>query len=145
MPGQYTFREHTTTGPPDKIFEEACFLERFRQMLVMEDGEQLWLARATPRAWLAQGKKIAVAHAPTHFGLVSYEIVSDAQNGKIAATVQLPSRNPPQSVLLRLRHPQAAPIKSAAVNGRPWKDFDAAKEVVRLHDLQGTVRVEASY
>ena len=39
MPGEYTFREHTTGGPPDKIFEESCFLERFRQMLVMEEGD----------------------------------------------------------------------------------------------------------
>ena len=60
MPGEYTFREHTTGGPPDKIYEESCFLERFRNMLVMEDGDVLWLARATPRAWLEQGKKIAV-------------------------------------------------------------------------------------
>ena len=51
----------------------------------------------------------------------------------------------PHAVLLRLRHPQAVPIKGVAVNGRPWTDFDAAKEVIRLHDLQGTVQVEASY
>ena len=63
----YTFREHTTGGPPDKIFEEAAFLERFRDMLVMEDGENLWLARATPRAWLENGKKIVVKAHPTHF------------------------------------------------------------------------------
>jgi hypothetical protein len=54
MPGEYTFREHTTGGPPDKIFEESCFLERFRNMMVMEDEDTLWLARATPRAWLDQ-------------------------------------------------------------------------------------------
>ena len=44
------------------------FMENFRNLLVMEDGESLWLARATPRAWLEQGKKIAVKNAPTYFG-----------------------------------------------------------------------------
>ena len=39
MPGEYTFREHTTGGPPDKIYEESCFLERFRNMVVMEDED----------------------------------------------------------------------------------------------------------
>ena len=34
----------------DKTFEEAAFLERVRMMLVMEEGQSLWLARATPRA-----------------------------------------------------------------------------------------------
>ena len=46
-------------------------------MLVMEKGDVLWLARATPRAWLEQGKRIAVRNAPTDFGPVGYEIVSD--------------------------------------------------------------------
>jgi len=145
MPGEYTFREHTTGGPPDKSFEEAAFLERLRNMLVMEEGSSLWLARATPRAWLEQGKKIAVKDMPTHFGTVDYEIVSDVDNGKIAATVEMPARKPPKAVLLRLRHPKAAPIKSVTVNGKPWTDFDAANEVIRLHDTKGTIKVEAAY
>lgn len=143
--GPYTFNEHTTRGPPDKSFEEAAFLERLRNMLVMEEGSSLWLARATPRAWLEQGKKIAVKDMPTHFGTVDYEIVSDVDNGKIAATVKMPARNPPKSVILRFRHPKAAPIKSVTVNGKPWTDFDAAKEVIRLHDTKGTIKVEAAY
>jgi hypothetical protein len=145
MPGEYTFREHTTGGPPDKIYEESCFLERFRQMLVMEDGQWLWLARATPRAWLEQGKKIAVTNAPTHFGTVSYTIVSDADRGKIAASVQMPDRGPPAAVLLRFRHPRAVPLRSVRVNGQEWKLLDKDREVVRLEGLKGSVAVEANY
>ena len=141
----YTFREHTTGGPPDKIFEEAAFLERFRNMLVMEEGDWLWLARATPRAWLEEGKKIKVASAPTHFGTVAYEIVSSADGGKIKATVTMPSRGGQKGVLLRFRHPKAAPIKRVTVNGRPWQQFDKDREVIRLEGLTGTVAVEAAY
>ena len=141
----YVFNEHAVHGPPDKIFEEAAFLERFRNLLVMEDGQDLWLARATPRAWLAEGQRIAVKNAPTHFGPVAYEIVSHAAHGTIAATVEMPSRNPPDAVLLRLRHPRAAPMKSVTVNGQPWTDFNPAKEMIRLHGLQGTVKVETVY
>lgn len=121
------------------------FMGNFRSLLVMEEGRSLWIARATPRSWLEQGKKIAVRNAPTYFGPLAYEIVSDVDHGRIAATVEMPSRTPPQDVLLRLRHPKASPMKSVTVNGRVWTDFDLAKEVVRLHDLQGTVKVEASY
>ena len=84
-------------------------------------------------------------NAPTHFGTVAYEIVSDADNGKIAATVEMPSRNPPKSVVLRLRHPKALPMKSVMVNGSPWTDFDPSKEAVRLHDVKGSVKVEVGY
>ena len=63
----YIFNEHAVHGPPDKIFEEAAFLERFRNLLVMEEGDSLWLARATPRAWLEQGKKITREERPDPF------------------------------------------------------------------------------
>jgi hypothetical protein len=145
MPGEYTFREHTTGGPPDKIYEESCFLERLRQMLVMEDHGSLWLARATPRAWLEQDKKISVKNAPTHFGNVAYEIISDADHAKITATVQMPNRLGRSAVLLRLRHPTAAKIQAVVVNGKPWKQFDPQRELVRLEGLKGTAAVVARY
>jgi hypothetical protein len=145
MPGEYTFREHTTGGPPDKIFEEACFLERFRLMLVMEEGDVLWLARATPRAWLRQGKRITVRNAPTHFGNADYEIISDADNGRLAATVRLPTRQLPREVLLQLRHPRAAMIDRVNLNGANWTRFDAVQGVVKLGGLQGLARLEVTY
>jgi len=141
----YVFNEHAVHGPPDKIFEEAAFLERFRNLLVMEDGQRLWLARATPRAWLEQGKRIAVKNVPTHFGTTAYEIVSDVDHGKITATVKLPSRSAPQEVTLRFRHPKSAPIKSVTVNGKECSTFDKDKETISLKGLAGTVAVTAHY
>jgi hypothetical protein len=52
----YTFWEHPQGGAADKTHGEAVFLEYVRNMLVMEIGDALWLARATPRPWLEQGK-----------------------------------------------------------------------------------------
>ncbi|MBI3818921.1 MAG: hypothetical protein HY286_09550 [Planctomycetes bacterium] len=145
MPGEYTFREHTVAGPPDKIYEESCFLDRFRQMLIMEAGDALWIARATPRAWCENGKKIIVHNAPSHFGPVSYEIRSEIDKGTITAAIDLPSRRPPAAVLLRLRHPNSNRMKSVTVNGGVWTDFDPAKEIVRLTGLAGSATVEVSY
>ncbi|MCR4414986.1 MAG: hypothetical protein NUV77_21415, partial [Thermoguttaceae bacterium] len=146
LPGQgYLFNEHAVHGPPDKIYEEACFLERFRNMLVMEIGDALWLARATPRAWFEQGKKIGVHSAPTHFGPVAYQIVSDADHRQINATVEMPTRNPPKSVVLRLRHPKSAPMRAVEVNGKDWRQFNPEKETIELKGLSGAVKVTAKY
>jgi hypothetical protein len=145
VPGEYTFREHTTTGPLDKLFEEACFLERLRMMLVMEEGDVLWLARATPRAWLAPGQRIAVRNAPTHFGVVSYELLSDIAHGRLVATVILPSRSAPREVVLVLRHPASAAVASVKVNGQNWTDFDAARGWVKLHGLAGQANIEVKW
>jgi hypothetical protein len=145
VPGEYTFREHTTTGPLDKLFEEACFLERLRMMLVMEEGDVLWLARATPCVWLEQGQRIAVRNAPTHFGPISYELLSDVEHGRLVATVALPSRNPPREVVLVLRHPASAPIASVKVDGQNWTDFDAARAWIKLHGLTGQAKLEVRW
>jgi len=142
----YVFAEHPFRGgAPDKPFEEAAFLERVRMMLLTEEGDSLWLARATPRAWLEQGKRVAVRNAPSFFGTVAYEIVSDVQHGRITATVEMPSRNRPKAVLLRLRHPKGLPITSVTVNGKDWIDFNRDEEAVALHDVTGSVSVEVKY
>jgi len=141
----WTFDEHTTICPNDKSFENAVFLTCFRKMLAMEIGDVLWLAKATPRAWLEQGKKISIKNAPTHFGTLGYEIVSDVDNGKINATVEMPARKAPKEVVLRFRHPKSAPIKSVTVNGKPWTEFNKDKETITLKGLAGTVAVTAQY
>jgi hypothetical protein len=129
----------------DKTFEEAGFLERVRAMLVMEDGNDLWLARATPRAWLEQGRKIAVKNAPTYFGTIGYEILSEVAHGKISATVEMPARNAPKAVRLRFRHPKTAPIKSVTVDGKPWRAFDKDQEAIELKGVTGRIAVVANY
>ena len=121
------------------------FLENFRNLLVMEENRSLWVARATPRAWLEQGKKISVKNAPTYFGTLEYDIVSEADNGRIVATIVIPSRNPPESVRLRLRHPRAVPMESVTMDGKPWQGFNKDKEVVELAGLRGRVVVSVSY
>jgi hypothetical protein len=145
----YVFREHPNRagdgGGGDKTFEVAAFLERFRAMLVLESGDELRLAGGTPRAWLEQGKKVRVQNAPSRFGTVAYEIASDADHGRIRATVDLPVRNQPKQILLRLRHPRAAPINSVTVNGGPWTDFDPERETIRLGGLRGKVKVDVRY
>jgi hypothetical protein len=131
--------------PHGDLGTTAWFMENFRNLLVWEDGGTLWLARATPRAWLEQGKKIGVKNAPTHFGTVGYEIVSDVENGKISATIEMPARKAPKEVVLRFRHPKSAPIKGVTVNGKPWTEFNKDKETITLKGLTGAVAVTAQY
>jgi hypothetical protein len=138
-PSQYRTCDNPDNGT------SGWFLENFRNLLVMEDGQSLWIARATPRAWLEQGKKVTIKNAPTYFGTLAYEIVSDVDNGKITATVEIPNRNPPKSVIVRFRHPKSMPIQSATVNGKPWTGFNKDKETITLNGLTGKVAVTARY
>jgi len=70
-------------GPLYKTPDESAFLTWFRCLLLMEKGNDLWIAPGTPRAWMQHGKEIAVEEMPTYFGPVSYRIVSDAAQGRL--------------------------------------------------------------
>jgi hypothetical protein len=136
--------KYTSCAGPDNG-TAGWFLENFRNLLVMEEGPTLWIARGMPRPWLEAGKRISVQNAPTYFGTVAYEIASDVDHGKITATIEVPSRKAPAAVQLRFRHPKSAPLKSVTVNGKDWKAFDKDKETIELKGLTGTVSVTANY
>jgi hypothetical protein len=113
---------------------DGAWFELYRNMLVNElngDGT-LFIGQAVPRAWLADGKRLAVERAPTYFGPVSFTIESRAAKGEITATLDTPTRQRPTTLLVRLRHPEMKPLQSVTVNGQAWKDLDAAEQWVRI-------------
>lgn len=111
---------------------DGAWFELYRNLLLNELGEGLTIGQAIPRAWLADGQRIAVAGAPTHFGPVNLLIESAAASGSIVATVEFTSDRRPPSAVIRLRHPYRQTLRSVTVNGAEWPGFDAAKEWVRI-------------
>ncbi len=146
-PQTLTFQEELDFGggQPDKTHEEAWFMHQFRYMLLMEIGNDLYLARGTPRRWLEDGKQVAVRHAPSYFGKLSYNIQSAVSRGRIEAVVDLPRRNRPANVYLRLRHPRRATLRTVTVNGRDWKEYESAKEWIKLPVETTELKVTAYY
>ncbi len=118
-------------------------LRLLRNMLVREDGDRLVLAQAAPQHWLADGKRVAVLDAPTHFGKVSYTIDSHADQGRIAVKLDPPGRTPAKAIVLHLRHPDGAKIKSVSVDGKPVEQFGDG--TVTLQGLVRPARIEVRY
>ena len=108
----------------------GAWFSLYRNMLINEFGEGLTIGQAAPRAWLADGRKISVANAPTWFGPVSFEIDSAAARGAITARVNFAGELRPAQLVVRLRHPDKKPLRTVTVNGKEWKDFDSTKEWV---------------
>jgi hypothetical protein len=113
---------------------DGAWFELYRNMLLNElAGEgTLFVGQAVPRAWLADGKRVSVEKAPTYFGPINLKIDSAAAQGRIAAEVGFASDRRPQTLLVRLRHPEKKTPRSVTVNGAAWRDFDAAKEWARI-------------
>ncbi|MBI4581032.1 MAG: hypothetical protein HY718_15115, partial [Planctomycetes bacterium] len=141
-----SFQEHFRgVGAWNKTHETGYFLHQTRLMLVMERGDDLWLAPFVTTQWLKDGQTVAVSNAPTRFGPVSYRITSAVGQNTIDATVDPPTRTPPKQIVVRLRHPEGRPIQKVVVNGQPHQDFDPAREVVRVSSTGGKITIRAGY
>lgn len=126
-----TFIDGETTGlvPLDKYGRPSYmppnstangfFLWMLRYLLVQDwdiddDGtpDTLRLMFATPRPWLADGKRVSISHALTAFGEVSVSLESRLSRGEVIAHVSAPA-HAPKKTLLRARVPDGWRVTSA--------------------------------
>jgi len=138
--------EHfAASGAWNKTHETGYLLHQARTLLLTERGQELWLAPFLPRAWLADGARTSVRNAPTSFGPVSFAIASHVADGFIAVAIDPPRRRPPAALVLRLRHPDSAPLRAVTVNGRGHRDLDREAGTIRLPPSTSLLAVRASY
>ena len=147
-PGANAFTEEYhewvhASGPFYKIPDEAQFVHRLRNLLVLERGDTLWLLEGIPRRWLTPGNQIELDQAPTYFGPVSYRIRSGESS--VTGQIELPSRNPCHAAWLVVRYPENKPIRAVEIDGKPWRDFDATAERIRLPLKTGTMRIAVRF
>ena len=131
------------SGPFYKAPDEARFVNRLRDMLVLEDGATLWLASGVPRRWLEAPEGIRVTWMATHFGPVSYLLRPASEPGTLEAVVRPPVRNPAARVLLVARTPSGR-ILEATVDGHPLP-VDAVHEAVELPAGAGPFHIRIRY
>jgi hypothetical protein len=92
------------------------FVENFRNMLLMEQDNVLWIAKGTPRAWLSDGCKICIGGAPTVYGTLNYTVTSAVNAGRITVTLRVPDRRSVGEIRVRLRHPEAKTITTVTAD-----------------------------
>jgi hypothetical protein len=150
-PGTWTSVESSkidgTLGGPYCTPAQVTIPTLTKWMLVFEEPDDavVWLARATPREWLGQGKKIGVTAAPTRFGKVSYELRSDVQHDRVSAVIHAPEDSA-VTIKLRCRVPGGKKMRAVKLNGEKWMDFSVEQEVVVIPPrFQGEIAVEISY
>ncbi len=132
------------SGPFYKSSDEARFVNRLRDMLVLEDNDTLWLAPGTPRRWLKSKEGVQVTDAPTFFGPVSYTLHAGSRPNTVDAVVGLPVRNPAKHVWLVVRTPSHH-INSVTLNGRQWQRLDRSREAIDLSGVGDSATVEVEY
>jgi len=132
-------------GPLYKTPDECKFVQFIRNALVYEEGSELRIGMGVPRRWMRDGQEARLERGGTFFGTISLLIRSHAAEGRIEASLDLPSRNPAASAVLRLRHPDGLPMKRVTVNSREHAAFDSARELITLPVTSGKVDVTAYF
>jgi hypothetical protein len=120
------------SGPFYKSPDEARFVNRLRDMLVLESDDDLWLASGTPRRWLASKEGIKVDAINSYFGPVSYTLRAGDKPNTVVAHVEPPNRPAPKNLWLYVRLPNKAKIAGVQINGQAHEDIDQVKERIRL-------------
>ncbi|HUW59707.1 MAG TPA: hypothetical protein VMZ06_01775 [Candidatus Bathyarchaeia archaeon] len=109
----------------------------FRHMLIHEQGDELHLLSAVPDWWLDEGNAIKVEKAPTHFGVIGFEV--QGTPGGVRLKFEPSWREAPKKVVLHL--PKSRPLENPGaveVVTRPdqkvrW-DFETV--VARYREMQ---------
>jgi len=120
------------SGPFYKSPDESRFVNRLRDMLVLEVGNDLWLACGAPRRWLASGDGIRVDSINSYFGPVRFTLRAGTNSHTVVAHVEPPTRVRPENLWLYTRLPGHAAIAGVTINGKPWRAIDRTKERIRL-------------
>ncbi|MBI2915047.1 MAG: hypothetical protein HYY08_03865 [Firmicutes bacterium] len=130
------------TGDRQHLWTPVAVVRAIRDFLVMEDGNGLHLARGTARAWLASGQPVGIAGAPTHFGLVSYEMQYDRAAARLNGRVVFPEDSSLAWATLHIRLPHGLRVTSVNPECRAAVLPDGAG--VHWKMPLGELRIEAS-
>lgn len=107
-----------------------------RNLMIWENGDDLWIGRAIPRDWLTPGRHVAAEAAPTLFGPVSFRITSNA-DGTISVRLSPPTKRAPSKICVRLRHPESLSISDVQGAGKAGVEFSG--DTITLTNLTSPV------
>jgi len=100
------------SGDRQHLWTPVAVVRIIRDIMVMENGDELDLALGTAREWLGSGKKVGIADAYTHFGKVSYNMQFDSKGSKVTGEVRFEGNTSVKSAVLHIRLPEGMKVKS---------------------------------
>jgi len=108
-----SFWEHSTTRAAGHKTHERGGFCAIPIMLVMERGDELWLAPDGDQASVqGRDEDLGLERADADSARSANTIRSGGCHGRIEAVIQPPKQAPPQRIVIRLRHPDGKPIRS---------------------------------
>lgn len=133
------------SGPFYKVPDETRVVNRVRDLLVLESGDELRLAAGVPRRWLASKEGIRVERVGSYFGPLGFTLRAGDAPKTVVATVDPPTRNQPRHLWLYVRLPEPAKLASVTIDGQAWTKFDPAQERIELPQTGRPLAITIGY
>src|SRR5262249_32263759 len=93
-------------------------LRMLRMMFVKEEGDELWIAPGTPKAWLDTRDGFSIHNAPTVYGALNYRFSPEPEKKLVHVSMDTnQSGSHPAKVRLRLAS-NLGTLESATLNGQ---------------------------
>jgi hypothetical protein len=106
-----------TTGDRQHLWTPVAVVRAVRDSFLLEEDNVLQMAPGVPRSWLATGKPVGIAAAPTHFGEVSFDMTWDKTKNVVRGKAVFPQTKgvkPLNTACLNMRLPKG--FRVIAVN-----------------------------
>jgi hypothetical protein len=107
----------------------------------LTSGDGLNLALGTERHWLASGKPVGIADAPTHFGSVSYQMQYDSANSQVGGEATFAENSAAAWSVLHIRLPDGLRVKSVNAESKAVVLPDGSG--IRWTAPRGTLKFQA--
>jgi len=130
-----------TSGDRQHLFTPVAVARAIRDLLVMEQGEGLHLALGASRGWLVAGDTLSVERAPTHFGVVSFEMRYDPEAKRLKAKAVFPQESSLAWAILHVRLLKGLRVRS--LEGGAGASIVLGGKGIEWSAPRGEVAVEA--
>ncbi len=130
---------HQITGDLQHLWTPIAVTRYIRDMMVMEQGSTLHLARGIARGWLASGQEVGIEGASSHFGKVSYRMHYDAKRGRLVGQIDFPDSPEAFETILHTLLPENMKVVKTTA-GTLLPDGKG----IRFTPSKGTIRFEAT-
>ncbi len=115
-------------GDQPHFWADGQWLNLFRQLMVFEDGQDLWITPALFRRWHTDGRHVQAEGLATHFGRLDLDIRSDEQGERLEYRIRITpqgdqSARPLDKLVLYPRTCDGRPVRRVLIDGQPHAAF----------------------
>ncbi|MHB1457501.1 MAG: hypothetical protein ACYC0V_11370 [Armatimonadota bacterium] len=124
----YENGRNTSAGDQPHFWADAQWVNLYRHLFVMEDGDTLMLTPASLRRWQSDAKGVSIKQMPTQFGDLDLNIKPTIMGKKIIYTFKLAPKGDQANrrldkIVINARTPGGRKLVSVSINGKPTDDF----------------------